>query len=104
MSTRWNVRTFLWGESFPREECFKGVSDLPGVMDKKNNPDSTDFHAIIPINNYPQKARWRLIDMTGASVTNKGIYYDQGKEPPLEGPPKLHLLVESNEDLNKLVN
>lgn len=74
---------------------------------RKANPDSTDFHAIIPINDYPQKARWRvtnketmvqLIDMTGASVTNKGIYYDHGKEPPLEGPPKLHLLVESNEE------
>ena len=68
---------------------------------RKTNPDSTDFHAIIPINDYPQKARWRvtnketmvqvccytcaftfrcrthifpcqLIDMTGASVTNKG--------------------------------
>jgi len=74
---------------------------------RKVNPDSTDFHAIIPINDYPQKARWRvtnketmtqLIDMTGASVTNKGIYYEQGKEPPLEGPPKLHLLIESNEE------
>jgi len=46
--------------------------------------DSTDYHAIIPINDYPQKARWRvtnketmvqLIDMTGASVTNKGELY-----------------------------
>lgn len=26
----------------------------------KANPDSTDFHAIIPINDYPQKARWRV--------------------------------------------
>ncbi|KAF8076257.1 P-loop containing nucleoside triphosphate hydrolase protein [Lyophyllum atratum] len=74
---------------------------------RKANPDSTDFHAIIPINDYPQKARWRvtnketmvqLIDMTGASVTNKGIYYEHGKEPPFDGPPKLHLLVESNEE------
>ncbi|TFK43394.1 P-loop containing nucleoside triphosphate hydrolase protein [Crucibulum laeve] len=74
---------------------------------RKANPDSTDFHAIIPINDYPQKARWRvtnketmvqLIDMTGASVTNKGIYYEHGKEPPPEGPPKLHLLIESNEE------
>ncbi|KAG2077549.1 P-loop containing nucleoside triphosphate hydrolase protein [Suillus decipiens] len=74
---------------------------------RKANLDSTDFHAIIPINEYPQKARWRvtnketmvqLIDMTGASVTNKGIYYESGKEPPLEGPPKLHLLIESNEE------
>ncbi|KAJ7904380.1 P-loop containing nucleoside triphosphate hydrolase protein [Mycena olivaceomarginata] len=77
------------------------------VSGRKVNPDSTDFHAIIPINDYPQKARWRvtnketmvqLIDMTGASVTNKGIYYEQGKEPPMEGPPKLHLLIESNEE------
>ncbi|KAJ7179868.1 P-loop containing nucleoside triphosphate hydrolase protein [Mycena crocata] len=77
------------------------------ISGRKVNPDSTDFHAIIPINDYPQKARWRvtnketmvqLIDMTGASVTNKGIYYDQGKEPPMEGPPKLHLLIESNEE------
>lgn len=27
---------------------------------RKINPDSTDFHAIIPINDYPQKARWRV--------------------------------------------
>ncbi|KAH8106099.1 P-loop containing nucleoside triphosphate hydrolase protein [Cristinia sonorae] len=75
--------------------------------DDKKAVDSTEFHAIIPINDYPQKARWRvtnketmvqLIDMTGASVTNKGIYYEQGKEPPMEGPPKLHLLIESNEE------
>ncbi|CAE6486756.1 unnamed protein product [Rhizoctonia solani] len=74
---------------------------------KPKDPDATDFHAIIPINDYPQKARWRvtnketmvqLIDMTGASVTNKGIYYEPSKEPPPEGPPKLHLLVESNDE------
>jgi ATP-dependent RNA helicase DDX46/PRP5 len=27
---------------------------------RKVNPDSTDYHAIIPINDYPQKARWRV--------------------------------------------
>ncbi|KAG9317590.1 P-loop containing nucleoside triphosphate hydrolase protein, partial [Chiua virens] len=68
---------------------------------RKVNPDSTDFHAIIPINDYPQKARWRvtnketmvqLIDMTGASVTNKARNRLQ------KVPPKLHLLVESNEE------
>jgi ATP-dependent RNA helicase DDX46/PRP5 len=30
------------------------------VSGRKVNPDSTDFHAIIPINDYPQKARWRV--------------------------------------------
>lgn len=77
------------------------------LLRKSNNPDATDFHAIVPINDYPQKARWRvtnketmshLVELTGASVTNKGIYYEAGKEPPVEGPPKLHLLIESNEE------
>ncbi|EIW61246.1 P-loop containing nucleoside triphosphate hydrolase protein [Trametes versicolor FP-101664 SS1] len=77
------------------------------ITTKRNAIDATEFHAVIPINDYPQKARWRvtnketmvqLIDMTGASVTNKGIYYEPGKEPPVEGPPKLHLLIESNEE------
>lgn len=27
-----------------------------------------------------------------------GIYYEPSKEPPPEGPPKLHLLIESNEE------
>jgi hypothetical protein len=48
---------------------------------RRRDPDATDFHATIPINDYPQKARWRvtnketmvqLIENTGASVTNKG--------------------------------
>lgn len=51
------------------------------ITTKRNAIDATEFHAVIPINDYPQKARWRvtnketmvqLIDMTGASVTNKG--------------------------------
>lgn len=29
----------------------------------------------------------------------QGIYYEPGKEPPSEGPPKLHLLIESNEEI-----
>ncbi len=92
---------------------------------KPKDPDATDFHAIIPINDYPQKARWRvtnketmvqLVDITGASVTNKGrpfksilskpltmvlssgIYYEPGKEPGSDQPPKLHLLIESNDE------
>ncbi|KIY52337.1 P-loop containing nucleoside triphosphate hydrolase protein [Fistulina hepatica ATCC 64428] len=89
----------------PAPDSSKGVMGL--LAPANSNPDSSDFHAIIPINDYPQKARWRvtnketmsqLIEMTGASVTNKGIYYESGKEPPLDGPPKLHLLVESNDE------
>ncbi|KAG8769865.1 pre-mRNA processing RNA-helicase [Serendipita sp. 405] len=84
-----------------------GVLDEAAAAARKKDPDATDFHAIIPINDYPQKARWKvtnketmsaLIEATGASVTNKGIYYEAGKEPPMEGPPKLHLLIESNDE------
>ncbi|EPQ59328.1 P-loop containing nucleoside triphosphate hydrolase protein [Gloeophyllum trabeum ATCC 11539] len=82
-------------------------SQIPFDDSASRKADATEFHAIIPINDYPQKARWKvtnketmvqLIDMTGASVTNKGIFYEAGKEPPPEGPPKLHLLIESNEE------
>ena len=48
---------------------------------KTKDPDATDWHAIFPINDFPQKARWKatnkeqmvqLIEMSGASITNKG--------------------------------
>ncbi|KAJ6629120.1 P-loop containing nucleoside triphosphate hydrolase protein [Mycena sp. CBHHK59/15] len=70
------------------------------ISGRKVNPDSTDFHAIIPINDYPQKARWRVTNKeTMVQVCSLyRIYYEQGKEPPMEGPPKLHLLIESNEE------
>lgn len=29
---------------------------------------------------------------------NEGIYYEPGKEPGPDAPPKLHLLIESNEE------
>ena len=40
----------------------------------------------------------QLIEMTGASVTNKGVFYEAGKEPPEGALPKLHLLIESNDE------
>lgn len=48
---------------------------------KPKDPDATDYHAIVPINDFPQKSRWsvtnrdfmsRLIESTGASITAKG--------------------------------
>jgi ATP-dependent RNA helicase DDX46/PRP5 len=35
-------------------------SAQPDSAHKGKDPDATDFHAIIPINDYPQKARWRV--------------------------------------------
>ncbi|CBQ70581.1 related to RNA helicase [Sporisorium reilianum SRZ2] len=72
---------------------------------KARDPDATDYHAIVPINDFPQRARWRvtnketmshLIESTGASITNKGVFYKEGTEPQPGEPPKLQLLIESN--------
>lgn len=51
---------------------------------RKTNPDSTDFHAIIPINDYPQKARWR--------VTNKETMVQVGTTPLLRTSWMLELI------------
>ncbi|CEH16015.1 p-loop containing nucleoside triphosphate hydrolase protein [Ceraceosorus bombacis] len=73
---------------------------------KPKDPDATEFHAVVPINDFPQKARWsvtnketvsRLIEVTGASVTLRGQYYEKG-EPSAGEPPKLQLLIESNDE------
>lgn len=75
---------------------------------KPKDPDATDYHAIFPINDYPQKARWKatnkeqmtlLSEISGASITMRGIYYPPGEDPPLAGEPKLHLLIESNDEM-----
>lgn len=84
---------------------------------RTRDPDATKFHALIPINDFPQRARWKvtnketmaqLIDTSGASstyhrnhhlptVTNKGAFYEKGREPQPGEPPKLTLLIESND-------
>ncbi|GAA5878863.1 hypothetical protein JCM16303_007210 [Sporobolomyces ruberrimus] len=74
---------------------------------RRRDPDATDYHAVVWINDYPQKARWKVtnkdtmvhfVESTGASITNKGIFYEPGKEPGPNDLPKLHLLIESNEE------
>ena len=40
---------------------------------------------------------FQLNEATGCSITNKGIYYEPGKNPGPGDHPKLHLLIESNE-------
>ena len=89
---------------------FGNRPDTDGDADaaRRRDPDATDYHAVVPINDYPQKARWKvtnketmvtLIETTGASITNKGVFYDKGKEPGPDDPPKLHLLIESNDEM-----
>ncbi|BGP39699.1 pre-mRNA processing RNA-helicase [Rhodotorula kratochvilovae] len=83
------------------------VQDHSTESARRRDPDATDYHAIVWINDYPQKARWKvtnkdtmvhLVETTGASITNKGIFYEPGKEPGPNDLPKLHLLIESNEE------
>lgn len=78
----------------------------PGARTK--DPDATDWHAIFPINDYPQKARWKatnkeqmtlLQEVSGASITMRGRFYPPGEEPALGGEPKLSLLIESNDEM-----
>ncbi|KAK4049003.1 pre-mRNA processing RNA-helicase [Microbotryomycetes sp. JL201] len=81
--------------------------DMSTDAARRRDPDATDYHAIIWINDYPQKARWKVtnketmvhfVESTGASITSKGNYYPPGKEPGPGELPKLHLLIESNEE------
>ncbi|KAL7415369.1 P-loop containing nucleoside triphosphate hydrolase protein [Mrakia frigida] len=74
---------------------------------KPKDPDATDYHAVVMINDFVQKARWmvtnresivKLIDLTGTAITNRGVFYEPGKEPPAGGEPKLSLLIESNDE------
>lgn len=96
---------------------------------KPKDPDATDFHAVVQINDFIQKARWlvtnrdsyvrspsvssdrrvltfvlnpcsmtKLIDLSGCAITNRGIYYPPGVDPPPGAEPKLALLVESNDE------
>lgn len=80
--------------------------EMSSTGKKPKDPDATDFHAIFPINDYPQKARWKvtnkeqmtlLVEHSNASITMRGNYYPPGEEPVFGGEPKLHLLIESND-------
>ncbi|SPO21703.1 related to RNA helicase [Ustilago trichophora] len=88
-----------------RKEAAKNSETDKHKDRKARDPDATDYHAIVPINDFPQRARWRvtnketmshLIESTGASITNKGVFYKEGTEPQPGEPPKLQLLIESN--------
>jgi ATP-dependent RNA helicase DDX46/PRP5 len=84
-----------------------GLATAEGPRRTKD-PDATDWHAVFPINDYPQKARWKatnkeqmtlLAEVSGASITMRGSYYPPGEEPKIGGEPKLYLLIESNDEL-----
>lgn len=69
--------------------------------------DKGDFNAKININDLPQDIRWiasnnatltKIIEQTSVSVTYKGRFYPEGKEPEAGEEPKLYLLVEATRE------
>ncbi|KDE05570.1 hypothetical protein MVLG_04065 [Microbotryum lychnidis-dioicae p1A1 Lamole] len=102
-----NFNALLKARKTHRREREPQEADLSTDAARRRDPDATDYHAIIYINDYPQKARWKvtnketmvhLVESTGASITNKGTYYEPGKEPGPGDLPKLHFLIESNDE------
>ncbi|SCV67635.1 BQ2448_5246 [Microbotryum intermedium] len=102
-----NFNALLKARKTHRREREPQDPDLSTDAARRRDPDATDYHAIIYINDYPQKARWKvtnketmvhLVESTGASITNKGTYYEPGKEPGPGDLPKLHFLIESNDE------
>ena len=80
----------------------------PGVPIDNRGPDAGAFHATLEINDFPQKARWgvtnrtnvaKILESTGTSITTKGNYYAQGKEPGAGDMPKLYILVEGDTEV-----
>lgn len=76
---------------------------------QQNNPNGTvTFAAEVNVNDLPQLVRWEatknttfmfIKNETGCSITNKGKYYPEGKEPQSDkDEPKLFLLIESDNE------
>lgn len=80
----------------------------PGAPVDNRGPDAGEFHAILEINDFPQKARWgvtnrtnvaKILEATGTSITNKGNFYPKGVEPEPGQQPKLYILVEGDTEV-----
>ena len=80
----------------------------PGVPIDNKGPDAGAFHATLEINDFPQKARWavtnrtnvaKILEATGTSITTKGSFYPNGKEPQTGEAPKLYILVEGDTEV-----
>ncbi|KAJ3169972.1 pre-mRNA processing RNA-helicase [Geranomyces variabilis] len=74
--------------------------------DKKQASDAA-FAYEIEINDYPQKARWRvtnkeqisqITEMSGAAITTRGTFFGPGKQPG-PGERKLYLFIEGDTQL-----
>lgn len=52
-----------------------GESDLSTDSARRRDPDATDFHAIIFINDYPQKARWKVTNKETMVAVSTSFFF-----------------------------
>ncbi|KAJ1984612.1 pre-mRNA processing RNA-helicase [Dimargaris cristalligena] len=85
-------------------------SDHAATADPATNTEETAhplFSFEIEINDFPQKARWRvtnkdqidqITELTGAAITTRGTFFPPGKQPPNGSDErKLYLYIESHQ-------
>ncbi|TPX38456.1 hypothetical protein SeMB42_g06734 [Synchytrium endobioticum] len=85
----------------------KGAFENSGKKGTRPGEPEAAFALEIEINDYPQKARWKvtnkenitqIAERTGAAITTRGLYFAAGTNPP-PGERKLYLLVEGPDEL-----
>ncbi|RHZ89141.1 hypothetical protein Glove_18g32 [Diversispora epigaea] len=82
------------------------VQGTASEADKAEN--AAEYSVEIEINDYPQKARWKvtnkeqisqITELTGAAITTRGTYFPPGRQPaPGSGERKLYLFVEGENE------
>ncbi|CAG8451126.1 6864_t:CDS:10 [Ambispora leptoticha] len=88
---------------------FKENSVQGGVVTEENKTENAAEYSVeIEINDYPQKARWKvtnkeqisqITELTGAAITTRGTYFPPGRNPaPGSGERKLYLFVEGENE------
>ncbi|CAJ0757219.1 17365_t:CDS:10 [Entrophospora sp. SA101] len=78
------------------------------VSEADKTENTAEYSVEIEINDYPQKARWKvtnkeqisqITELTGAAITTRGTYYPPGRQPvPASGERKLYLFVEGENE------
>ncbi|KAJ3010055.1 UNVERIFIED_CONTAM: pre-mRNA processing RNA-helicase [Siphonaria sp. JEL0065] len=103
------------------QEGLNKAKDIIALINKKLGPAGTSadvagakrtageapFAIEIEINDYPQKARWKvtnkeminqITEISGAAITTRGLFFDKGKPVPT-GQRKLYLFIEADTQL-----
>ncbi|CAG8601941.1 3784_t:CDS:10 [Paraglomus occultum] len=87
---------------------FKENSVQGNGSEDNRTENVAEYSVEIEINDYPQKARWKvtnkeqisqITELTGAAITTRGTYFPPGRHPaPGSGERKLYLFVEGENE------